>query len=349
MHRVADIRVGRPDGVQDVAASAVDTGGCASNEGGASGFRRGVPACEIIACLRADADIARLRHGNQTIILELVDCRFRASAAIGVIGHGDGSLNRHVVCRQGDIAALHLDKRARIVLVAGAIRPVGEHHAVRSNEGAVGHTRLGIGTVFGGIDHISAGAIACRIGQGVGRADENGLDGDVAVQRLVDIYGGVIAIDPLQQGQIMPRDVSKCVLVNIRTGNGSALRKTLFFVTENVFLIDRDGDSDIDLGLCPVGIEHHILGRHGAEGVRLGFIIDLSGFYFVPAHEVRCYETIRNGGRGNALAGNICFKHDTFGGFAAHVVQGQDIAIAGIVKVYGRATLNNIHRREARN
>ncbi len=287
VHGVINIGVGLPHGVQDVAASAVDTGRHACKEGGAVAFRRGVPAREIIAVLRADADVTRRRHRNHTIILERIDRRFRARAAIGVIGHGDGSLNRHIVCRQGDVAGLQHDNRARIVLVAGGIRPVGKHLARGGGEVAVGNACFSVGAVFGAVDHVSAGALAGLVGQLVGRADELGLDGDIAVQRLVDIYGISIAINPFQQGQIFSRDICKRILVNIRAGNGRALRKSLIYVTETIFSCDLDGDSDSDRRLNPVGVQDLVACRHGVR-VKIELcrrIRNLVRCNFIPALE----------------------------------------------------------------
>ncbi len=346
VHRVAHIRVGCPDGVQHVFAIAVQAGFCACSKGGAAAVSGGVPADEVVAGLGRNANCLIAQHGNLAVVQHSAGGVVAAFTAVGLVGYGHGAVGIHVHGGQG-----HVVVQGQVgagVVVVGAVRPVGEHLALGGGEGAVGHTGGSVGSIGVGVGHVCARALAGGVGQGVGLTHEDGLDFHVPIKRFVDIDVITCAINPLDDGQAMIFNEVVRIRIHLGLPDGSTLCNGFFFVKA-----DFSGHINLNvhrnLGLCPVGIEHHILGRHGAEGVRFGGVTDLSGFYFVPALEVLCFETIRNGGRGNTLAGNICFKHDIFGGFAAHVVQGQDIAIAGIVKVYGCATLINIHRSEARN
>ncbi len=343
---VADVRVGRPNGVQHVFTVAVQAGVCACPKGSAGTVGLGVPADEVIAGLGGDARSTIGQHGDQAVVQHGFRGVVVAVAAVSLVGHGHLGIGIHIVGREGGVL-VQGDVAAGIVHGACVIRPVGKHLAFGGSEGAVGHTGSSVRAILVGIGNIRTGALAGGVGQGIGLAHENGGDGLVAIQRFVDINVIAICINPLDNGQTMFLDKVVCIAVYLGLSDGSALGNRFIFIESNIA-----GYVDLDvngyLGLCPVGIQHHILGRHGAEGIGNAGVSDLRRFHLVPALEVGSFIAVRNGGRGNALAGNICFEHDIFGGFGAHVVQGQGITVAGVVKVYVRTTLNHIYRRKAR-
>ena len=257
---VADVRVGCPDGVQHVFTVAVQAGFRTGFERRAAAVVLGVPADEVVAGLGGNTCGLVGQHGDLAVVQHGIGGAVAAFAAVGLVGHGHLGIGIHIHGGQGGIRVKG-QVIAGVVDVAGSILPVGEHLARGGGEGAVGYTGGSIGAILVGIGNGRTRALAGGVGQGVGLANEDGLDGLALIQRLMLVNQVAVSIHPLEEGQALALNPGISILVNIGVGNGGAQchgRRIIEFIA-----FHHDGDAYIQLGLLPVGVQGFVAGRHG--------------------------------------------------------------------------------------
>ncbi len=330
VHRVAHIRVGSPDGIQHVFAIAVQAGFCACSKGGAFAVGTGVPADEVVAGFRRDANCRIAQHGDLAVVQHSAGGVVAAVTAVGLVGYGHGAVGIHVHGGQG-----HVVVQGQVgagVVVVGAVRPVGEHLARGGGEGAVGHTGGSIGGVGVGVGHVCARALAGGVGQGVGLTHEDGFDGFAFVQGLMFVNQVAFIIHPLQEGITFFLNPGVGTLVDIRVSNGGAHchgRRAGELVAFHL-----DGDAHFQLRLLPVGIQGLVAGRHGVscEVKGCGAFRNVGRVYFIPALEHSIFGEAVGAGRGCAVAAQGCAVLHGLGRFRAVVVQNQVVAVTEVIQ-----------------
>ena len=335
-----------PDGVKNVFVFAVliHAGLGAGGKGRARAIRRSVPAIETIIRGRAKPGAGQIKNRHHAIDRKLGNGLFAAIALgpIGLIGQLRLILRGNIVRGQGGIG-VHGDILAGVIHVALTIRPVAEDQLAALLGGlggrGIGHAGQGIGAVFVAVRGRDSGSpLGQIILQGIGGSGENGLDGLIRIQRLVDIHGDAVAIHPLDEGQVVLRNVFLRFLIGLglRDG-GSGLQ--IFTGVNLVACRHFDGNIHLNGGIPPIGIEHQVLGGHGFIGEIKGFrivrvsgsIFDRAGLYFKPANKLRVLIARRTSRRGT-ISGNIRFKANIVGFYSAIVVQFELIADTIIVQ-----------------
>ena len=218
-----------PDGVKNVFVFAVliHAGLGAGGKGRARAIRRSVPAIETIIRGRAKPGAGQIKNRHHAIDRKLGNGLFAATALgpIGLIGQLRLILRGNIVRGQGGIV-VHGDILAGVIHVALTIRPVAEDQLAALLGGrGIGHAGQGIGAVFVAVRGRDSGSpLGQIILQGIGGAGENGLDGLIRIQRLVDIHGDAVAIHPLDEGQVVLRNVNLRLRIGIGLRNGGSGR-----------------------------------------------------------------------------------------------------------------------------
>ena len=343
-----------PDGVKNVFVFAVliHAGLGAGGKGRARAIRRSVPANETIIRGRGKRgskfSIGKIKNRHHAIDRKLGNGLFAAIALgpIGLIGQLRLILRGNIVRGQGGIG-VHGDILAGVIHVALTIRPVAEDQLAALLGGrGIGHAGQGIGAVFVAVRGRDSGSpLGQIVGQGIGGAGENGPDGLIRIQRLVDIHGDAVAIHPLDEGQVVLRNVLLRILIGIGFRDGGSGGKIGIFLIEGRSSIHSDGNIYLNGGIQPIGIEHQVLGGHGFIGEIKGFrirrvrvsgssgnIFDLAGLYFKPANKLRLL-IARRTSRHGAIHGNILFKRDRLRGFSAVVIQLKSKVGAHIIQI----------------
>ena len=338
-----------PDGVKNVFAVLIHASLRVGLKAGALPILLGIPADEAIIRgrgKRGKFSVGKIKNRHNAVDKQL---RNRVRAAIGpvrVVGQGDRIMRGNIVRGQGGIG-VHGDILAGVIHVALTIRPVAEDQlaALLSGRG-IGHAGQGIGAVFVAVRGRDSGSpLGQIILQGIGGAGENGPDGLIRIQRLVDIHGDAVAIHPLDEGQVVLRNVRLRILIGLGLRDGGSGGKIGIFLIEGRSSIHSDGNIYLNGGIQPIGIEHQVLGGHGFIGEIKGFrirrvrvsgssgnIFDLAGLYFKPANKLRVLIARRTSRRG-AIHGNILFKRDRLRGFSAVVIQRKSKVGAQIIEI----------------
>ena len=333
-----------PDGVKNVFAVLIHAGLRVGLKAGALSILLGIPADEAIIRGRGKASAGQIKNRHNAVDKQLINRGLAAiiGGPVRVVGQGDLILRGNIVRGQGGIV-VHGDILAGVIHVAITIRPVAEDQlaALLSGRG-IGHAGQGIGAVFVAVRGRDSGSPFSQIvGQGIGGAGENGLDGLIRIQRLVDIHGGAVAIHPLDEGQVVLRNVFLRLHIghSLRDG-GSCLQ--IFAGVNLVACRHFDGNIHLNGGIPPIGIEHQVLGGHGFIGEIKGFrirlvrvsgsIFDRAGLYIKPANKLRVLIARRTSRRG-AIPGNIRFKRDRIRGFSAVVIQRKSKVGAQIIQI----------------
>ena len=338
-----------PDGVKNVFVFAVliHAGLGAGGKGRARAIRRSVPANETIIRGRGKRgskfSVGKIKNRHHAIDRKLGNGLFAAIALgpIGLIGQLRLILRGNIVRGQGGIG-VHGDILAGVIHVTLTIRPVAEDQLAALLGGrGIGHAGQGIGAVFVAVRGRDSGSpLGQIILQGIGGAGENGPDGLIRIQRLVDIHGDAVAIHPLDEGQVVVRNVRLRIRIGLglRDG-GSGLQ--IFTGVNLVACRHFDGNIHLNGGIPPIGIEHQVLGGHGFIGEIKGFrirlvrvsgsIFDRAGLYFKPANKLRVL-IARRTRRLGAIPGNIRFKANIVGIYSAIVVQFELIADTIVVQ-----------------
>ena len=336
-----------PDGVKNVfAVFIIHAGLRVGVKAGARVVRLGIPADEAIILGRGKFfgkfSVGKIKNRHNAVDKQLRN-RVRAAIAhtggpVRVVGQGDLILHGNIVRGQGGIG-VHGDILAGVIHVAITIRPVAEDQlaAILGGRG-IGHAGQGIGAVFVAVRGRDSGSPFSQIvGQDIGGAGENGLDGLIRIQRLVDIHGDAVAIHPLDEGQVVVRNVLLRILIGIGLRNGDSGGKIGIFLMESRSSIHSDGNIYLNGGLFPIGVERQVVGGHGglAEIELLPFLIgNLFGRYRVPADELRFIAELRRPSRRNIVLGQRSFILDRFRlrGVAVIIIC-KGIAIAHVVEI----------------
>ena len=331
-----------PDGVKNVFAVLIHASLHAGFKAGALPILLGIPADEAIVRGRGKASAGQIKNRHNAVDKQLINRGLAAitGGPVRVVGQGDRILRGNIVRGQGGIG-VHGDILAGVIHVALTIRPVAEDQLAALLGGrGIGHAGQGIGAVFVAIRGRDSGSpLGQIILQGIGGAGENGPDGLIRIQRLVDIHGDAVAIHPLDEGQVVVRNVFLRFLIGLglRDG-GSGLQ--IFTGVNLVACRHFDGNIHLNGGIPPIGIEHQVLGGHGFIGEIKGFrivrvsgsIFDRAGLYFKPANKLRVL-IARRTSRHGAIPGNILFKRDRLRGFSAIVIQRKLKAVAQIIEI----------------
>ena len=272
---VLGVGVRRPDGVENVLAAVVVHLHLRVGGDGAFALVVGVPALEGVA--HAGEGVC---DGGDGLVIGEVFNHVLACAAIGFIGQGCASGTRAPLGGEGDdvpfISVIALD----LVLIAGlvggrAVRPAEEVLAIISNQLARGHEvskavlRVGLAIHRSGYV-VLAGNIFYSEGAVLGVV---GVEGDVAVNLGVNVEGlaGTVRAGAPAAPRIAVLVLHDRFLKGIQLfGNRAAVLDTLKRRT-SVGAIDLNMRLAVDSRLVPLGVNGHVLRRHGlaGEAVRL--------------------------------------------------------------------------------
>ena len=328
-----------PDGVKNVFAVLIHASLHAGFKAGALPILLGIPADEAIVRGRGKASAGQIKNRHNAVDKQLINRGLAAitGGPVRVVGQGDRILRGNIVRGQGGIG-VHGDILAGVIHVALTIRPVAEDQLAALLGGrGIGHAGQGIGAVFVAVRGRDSGSpLGQIVGQGIGGAGENGPDGLIRIQRLVDIHGDAVAIHPLDEGQVVLRNVLLRILIGIGFRDGGSGGKIGIFLIEGCSSIHSDGNIYLNGGLFPIGVERQVVGGHGlAEIELLPFLIgNLFGRYRVPADELRFIAELRRPSRRNIVLGQRSFILDRFRlrGVAVIIIC-KGIAIAHVVEI----------------
>ena len=229
------------------------------------------------------------------------------------------------------------------VVIPGAVGPADEHLA--RGGGAAGEAHglgLGVQLVALAVNRGSAGAVAQRVGHAEGIAlAEDGNDGCI-VQRLVDIDRLTGLVDPLINDLAGLACRVHNILISLAGRNRGAVGNSE--AVDIAFLIlhlEGHVDINVDLGRCPVGVQHQIVGRHGLAGEVIGYAVvgDLIGRNQIPTLERGIGASAgRLFGR-HALIGNGCLILNGLGALLIVVDQSQIKGGTPVVEVSGSVSV----------
>ena len=254
-----------------------------------------------------------------------------------MIDHSCLRQNGRINGGQGNIGSDDRHILAGIILIPGRfIQPIGKFIAAGRGQGAFDRLGLAARAISVAVHRSCAGTVAGQISHMIRIAHEHGSDGNVRIQRFVNVDQFAGANDhPLEQRLIVAGDISKRVFI-VRAGGDGCSGGNDKRLIKRANVGDGDGDTDVDLGLSPVSEICCVRRGHCSLGkidrsCRIGNLRDR---HIIPAYEYRLTaEAFRPGRRGIVLAQRSAVL-DRIACQRAVIIQNKIIGITGIIQIF---------------